>query len=273
MTTFDDEAQSLPLNDPLSPILNILLRPHRLSHPMLNRRCHGHRRHTSAPSQPDEEAIQKRPSRRTGCLRYAMSSLLITFSHPSSPLTVNLPDNTLRWLFSAQRQAENHGLYPEPITSIDDSLEGLEEDPSFQEDSTTTSLPKPDPLQKTLHHFFRPASAPARVSLAEANGNNATPNNSTDTNPSLSASTHVMSSQVPSSSSTSVGDASLSLSTTSGAGPGNGTGAVECEDIDMDRDTHTFTASATALTPAFQQRVWMDGKDLTQPSSCYYLLS
>ncbi|EGD98673.1 hypothetical protein TESG_06153 [Trichophyton tonsurans CBS 112818] len=182
-------------------------------------------------------------------------------------------DNTLRWLFSAQRQAENHGLYPEPITSIDDSLEGLEEDPSFQEDSTTTSLPKPDPLQKTLHHFFRPASAPARVSLAEANGNNATPNNSTDTNPSLSASTHVMSSQVPSSSSTSVGDASLSLSTTSGAGPGNGTGAVECEDIDMDRDTHTFTASATALTPAFQQRVWMDGKDLTQPSSCYYLLS
>ncbi|KAG5207293.1 hypothetical protein GTR04_6314 [Trichophyton interdigitale] len=182
-------------------------------------------------------------------------------------------DNTLRWLFSAQRQAENHGLYPEPITSIDDSLQGLEEDPSFQEDSTTTSLPKPDPLQKTLHHFFRPASAPARVSLAEANGNNATPNNSTDTNTSLSASTHVMSSQVPSSSSTSVGDASLSLSTTSGAGPGNGTDAVECEDIDMDRDTHTFTASATALTPAFQQRAWMDGKDLTQPSSCYYLLS
>lgn len=81
-----------------------------------------------------------------------------------------------------------------------------------------------------------------------------------------------MSSQVPSSSSTSVGDTSLP-SATSGAGPGNGTDTVECEDIDMDRDTHTFTASATALTPAFQQRAWMDGKDLTQPSSCYYLLS
>ncbi|OAL72964.1 hypothetical protein A7D00_2737 [Trichophyton violaceum] len=180
-------------------------------------------------------------------------------------------DNTLRWLFSAQRQAENHGLYPEPITSIDDSLESLEEDSSFQEDSTT-SLPKPDPSQKTLHHFFRHASAPARVSLAEANGNKAATSNNTDTNPSLSTSTHIMSSQVPSSSSTSVGDTSLP-SATSGAGPCNGTDTVECEDIDMDRDTHTFTASATALTPAFQQRAWMDGKDLTQPSSCYYLLS
>ncbi|EFR04476.1 hypothetical protein MGYG_07484 [Nannizzia gypsea CBS 118893] len=181
-------------------------------------------------------------------------------------------DNTLRWLFSAQKQAENHGLYPEPITSIDDSLESVEEDSSFQEDSMT-SLPKPDPSQKTIHHFFRPASAPARVSLAEANGNgNCTTPNNTDTNPSLSASTHVMSSHVPSSSATSVGDASSSSVAGAGAG-GHVIDVIECEDVDMDRDVHTFTASATALTPAFQQRAWMDGKDLNRSPSCYYLLS
>ncbi|KAM5442875.1 hypothetical protein MferCBS31731_002261 [Microsporum ferrugineum] len=170
-------------------------------------------------------------------------------------------DNTLRWLFSAQKQAENNDFYTETTTPSGDGLDNVEEDTSL-EDDTMTALPKPDPSQRTLHHFFRPASAPARVS---SSGSDTTRLN-TDTNSSLSMPANMVS-QTPSFASTWSGNASLSPN------PGPGTGTGESEDVDMDREVQTFTASATALTPAYQQRSWMDGKDFTHPAACYYLLS
>ncbi|KAK2858430.1 hypothetical protein FQN49_004744 [Arthroderma sp. PD_2] len=173
-------------------------------------------------------------------------------------------DNTLRWLFSAQKQADNNEVHTMSATGSGDSPQNVDPNTSSQDDSMNSSL-KPDPLQKTLHHFFRPASAPARVSSSQAQTtSNTTTSLSTPSNAVSQASCSRTSSSIWS------GDASVSPHPSAGAGAG----PDESDDVDMDdMEVESFTASATALTPAYQQRTWMDGKDLTPPVSCYYLLS
>ncbi|KAF3480623.1 uncharacterized protein GIQ15_05970 [Arthroderma uncinatum] len=176
-------------------------------------------------------------------------------------------DNTLRWLFSAQKHIDNTEVHPMASTSNDDGPDEAEPSTPSLADSVASSM-KPDPSQRTLHHFFRPASAPARVSSSDGHtGSNTNTTLSTPTNAASQASSSRTSSSIWSA------DASASLSPNPSAGAGPGVNAGESDDVDMDMGVETFTASATALTPAYQQRAWMDGKDMTPPVRCYYLLS